>query len=225
MKDLKQALLKSPALGPIDYKSGAPVILSVDTSYIAIGFILSQCNIDNPKLRYHVRFGSITLNDRECRFSQPKLELYGLYRALRALKLYLIGIRNLVIEVDAKYIKGMLKNPNIAPSASINQWILSILMFHFELVHVPGSHHGPDGLSRRRPQPGDKEEPDDDFEDWIDDVNGFIHIINPLPTRIKTLTASPPIITYSNNFAQEETSESEEQPDRQEDPTPYTTVP
>jgi hypothetical protein len=93
------------------------------------------------------------------------LELYGLYRSLHAQKLYLIGIRNLIVEVDAKYIKGMLANPDVAPSASINRWILSILMFHFTLVHVPGTHHRPDGLSRRRPQPGDKEEPEDDFED------------------------------------------------------------
>src|SRR5271155_2994337 len=146
----------------------------------------------NPKLRYHPRFGSITLNERECRFSQPKLELYGLYQALRQLNLYLIGVRNLIVEVDAKYIKGMLKNPDIAPSASINRWIVSILMFHFDLVHVPGTHHGPDGLSRRRPQPGNEPEPDDDFDDWIDDINGFIHIINPLPIHNSTLIDAPP---------------------------------
>jgi hypothetical protein len=196
MDDLKQVLLTSPALRPINYHSEAPVILSVDTSYIAIGFILSQCDIDNPKLRYHARFGSITLNDRECRFSQPKLELYGLYRALRALKLYLIGVRNLIIEVDAKYIKGMLGNPDLAPSASINRWIVSILMFHFTLVHVPGTHHGPDGLSRQRPQPGDEEEPQDDFEDWIDNVNGFIHLINPHPSHSDYITTTPPITSH-----------------------------
>ena len=145
MDDLKNALLTSPALRPIDYKSDASVILSVDTSYIAVGFILSQEALENPRLRYHSRFSSITLNERECRFSQPKLELYGLYRALQALKLYLIGVRNLIVEVDAKYIKGMLSNPDIVPSASINRWILSILMFHFTLVHVPGDKHGPDG--------------------------------------------------------------------------------
>ena len=120
MDDLKQALLTSPALRPINYKLDSPVILLVDTSYLAIGFILSQCDPENPKCRYHARFGLITLNERESHFSQPKLELYGLYRTLRALKIYLIGIRNLIIEVDAKYIKGMLSNPNIAPSASIN---------------------------------------------------------------------------------------------------------
>ena len=146
-EDLKQALLDSPALRLIDYTSGAPVVLSVDTSYIAVGYILGQCDQDNPKIRYFMRFGSITLNECEARFSQPKVELYRLYRSLRALRLYLIGLRNLIVEVDAKYIKGMLSNPDIAPSASINCWIVSILMFHFELVHVPGSFHGPDGLS------------------------------------------------------------------------------
>jgi len=53
------------------------------------------------------------------------------------MKLYLIGVRNLVIEVDARYIKGMLANPDLQPGASINRWILAILTFHFVLVHVP----------------------------------------------------------------------------------------
>src|ERR1700719_5070081 len=56
MKDLKDALLASPALKPIDYHSDAPVILSVDTSNIAIGLILSQCDKDNPRLRYFAKF-------------------------------------------------------------------------------------------------------------------------------------------------------------------------
>ena len=207
MADLKDALIKSPALRPIDYESSAPVILGVDTSYIAIGSILSQCDPENPKLRYVSRFGSITLNDREARFSQPKLELYGLYRALRSLKLYLIGVRNVIVEVDAKYIKGMLSNPDIAPSASMNRWILSILMFHFTLVHVPGTHHGPDGLSRRRPQPGDEEEPEDDFDDWIDQVNGFIHFINDNPAHRMAISTSPPVTCFVTTIEQGNSAE------------------
>ena len=78
MQDLKDALLASPALRPIDYESGSPVILSVNTSNIAISYILSQCDPNNTKFRYFAKFGSITLNEREGRFSQPKLELYGL---------------------------------------------------------------------------------------------------------------------------------------------------
>ena len=68
MQDLKDTLVNSPALKPIDYDSSAPVILSVDTSYIAVGYILSQCDPKNLKLRYYSRFGSITLNEREGRF-------------------------------------------------------------------------------------------------------------------------------------------------------------
>ena len=68
---LKAALLMSPALRLIDYTSPAPVILTLDTSQIAIGFLLCQCNAKNPRIRHFARFSSITLNDRESRFSQP----------------------------------------------------------------------------------------------------------------------------------------------------------
>jgi hypothetical protein len=47
-EDLKQALINSPAIRAIDYTSNAPVILSVDTSHITVGFFLSQCDPDNP---------------------------------------------------------------------------------------------------------------------------------------------------------------------------------
>ncbi|OBZ72853.1 Transposon Tf2-9 polyprotein [Grifola frondosa] len=158
-EDLKQALLESPALRAIDYTSDSPVILAVDTSYIAVGFHLCQCDLENPRIRYYNRFSSITLNDRESRFSQPKLEIYGLFRALRALRLYLIGVRNLVIEVDARYIKGMLQNPDIAP------------------------------------QPDDEDEPEDDFEDWIDRIHGFAHLVNPHPTQKVTRDSLASIYT------------------------------
>jgi Integrase zinc binding domain/RNase H-like domain found in reverse transcriptase len=227
MKDLKDALISSPALRPIDYQSDAPVILSVDTSNIAIGLILAQCDPEDTKRRFFAKFGSITLNDRESRYSQPKLELYGLYRALRSLKMYLLGVRNLIVEVDAKFIKGMLANPDIAPSASINRWILGILMFHFTLVHVPGTHHGPDGLSRRRPQPGDEDEPEDDFEDWVDQVNGFLHFVVPLPSQISSISTSPPISSYVTDTDRDDSPEPDE-PSQDPDegtPTPYSIVP
>ena len=215
-EDLKNALCNSPALRPIDYTSKGTVILSVDTSPIAIGYILGQCDPDSPKHRYIARFGSITLNEREARFSQPKLELYGLYRTLRSLRLYLIGLRDLIVEVDAKYIKGMLANPDIAPSASINRWIVSILMFHFQLIHVPGTFHGPDGLSRRKPQPGDPPEPEDDFEDWIDQVNGFPHMIM---TPSHCTTQVPPVtIHLLSSFTNITTDDSDNENDDSDSP-------
>jgi hypothetical protein len=111
------------------------------------------------------------------------------------LRLYLIGVWNLVVEVDARYIKGMLSNPDISPSASINQWIVAILTFHFDLVHVPGTHHGPDGLSRRPRQVGDDEDRDDeeDFADWIDQLHGFLHQINIIDIHSPTTSDSLPL--------------------------------
>jgi hypothetical protein len=74
--------LAAPALWPIQYDSDSPVILAVNTSYIAVGFYLCQCNPDSPRSRYYNWFGSIMLNDQEARFSQLKLEIYGLFRGL-----------------------------------------------------------------------------------------------------------------------------------------------
>jgi len=76
-EDLKDALINSPALQAIDYTSDSPVILTVNTSYIAVGFLLCQCNPTNLKVHHYNQFGSITLNDQEARFSQPKLEIYS----------------------------------------------------------------------------------------------------------------------------------------------------
>ena len=90
----------------------------------------------------------------------------------------------------------MLNNPDIMPSASVNRWIVSILTFHFELRHVPGKQHGPDGLSRCPPQPGNNPSNDEgkggtkDFEDWIDNLYGFMHMVNSLvpASRMEGLT-------------------------------------
>ena len=122
--------------------------------------------------------------------------------------MYLIGVRNLVIEVDARYIKGMLANPDLNPWSSINRWILSILTFHFTLVHVPGTFHGPDGMSRRQPQPGDIDEVDNGFDDWIDQLYGFMHMIND-PTS--TLAEGSDLSILTMNAVDASTLEDENQ--------------
>lgn len=170
---MKRIVSSAPALRPIDYKSGKPIILSVDTSYIATGFILSQ--IDDQGRRRPARYGSLPLNERESRYSQPKLELYGLYRALRSWRLYLVGAQNLHVEVDAKYIKGMLNEPDLQPNNTINRWIQGILQFDFTLNHVPAiQFRGPDALSRRRPAEDEPIIEDDDS--WLDDIALLIRI-------------------------------------------------
>jgi hypothetical protein len=174
MNTLKSAIIESLAIRPINYESGQEVILAVDSSYIACGWILLQ--LDNEGRRRPSRFGSITWNERESRYSQAKIELYGLFRALKAAKVWLIGLKTFTIELDAKYIKGMLRNPDIHPNAAVNRWITGISMFDFKLRHVPGEKHaGPDGLSRRPKAVGDEssaEETSEEVEEWLDKVLG-----------------------------------------------------
>ncbi|KAG6870231.1 hypothetical protein C0992_000651, partial [Termitomyces sp. T32_za158] len=80
-------------------------------------------------------------------------------RALQANKYWLVGCRKLVVETDAKYLKGMLSNPGVGPNATIMRWIEDVLLYHFTLRHVPGKTFSVDGLSRRPKYPGDEEYP------------------------------------------------------------------
>jgi len=77
------------------------------------------------------------------------------------------------MEVDAKYIKGMINNPDMHPNTAINRWIATILVFSFKLVHVLGKEfQGPDGLSRRRQTEEDEEkgETAEEAEQWVEDL-------------------------------------------------------
>ena len=109
-------------------------MLAVDTLVIVVGFILSQEGEDSKY--YPNCFGTISLTSIESRYSQAKLELYRLFRSLQAIRVFIFGVTNLVVEMDAKYVKGMINNPDLQPNATINWWITSILLFHFELHHI-----------------------------------------------------------------------------------------
>ena len=72
------------------------------------------------KRKFFIKFGSIMLNEREVKFSQPKRELFGLKRALEASEYLLIGSQKLVVETDPKYIHRMLNHLEMGPNATIN---------------------------------------------------------------------------------------------------------
>jgi hypothetical protein len=105
------------------------------------------------------------------------LELYGLFLALQAVWFFIFGEANLTVEMDAKYVKDMINNPDLQPNATINRWIASILLFHFKLVHISADKHArPDGLSHRPPATEDPLD-EDDVEDWLDNVYSFAVVL------------------------------------------------
>ena len=128
MDVLKQHVISAPALAPIDYTSDQHVIVAVDSSFIAVGWIVYQLNEKGQ--RRPSRYSSISWTERKALYSQSKLKLHGVFHALKSLHLHLIGLPTFYLEVDAKYIKGMLNNPNIQPNNTINQWIVGILLFN-----------------------------------------------------------------------------------------------
>ena len=165
---LKKVVSSAPAIRPIDYKCERPVYLSVDSSIHGIGFVLAQD--DERGRRIPARYGSLALTDTEATYAQSKLELYGLFRALRHYRIFLVGLKNLIVEVDALSIKGMLNKPDLQADNAINRWIQAIFLFTFKLVHVPGEKHkAPDALSRRGYRE-DEPKADPDPDSWVDDV-------------------------------------------------------
>ncbi|KIK12763.1 hypothetical protein PISMIDRAFT_18496 [Pisolithus microcarpus 441] len=182
MEYLKTTIVTSPALRSIDYNSASPVIFAIDTSNITVGYILMQ-------------------EDEERHYSQAKLELFGLFRALHDVWLYIFGMWNLVVEVDARYIKGMINNPDLQPNATINQWIAGILLFDFKLVHVPAAKHAaPDGLSRRPKAEEDPKVDEEEYEDWVDECGAFaVELVNRRKPKSRRLC--PPEIPPSEYYS------------------------
>jgi hypothetical protein len=197
-KKIKSIITSAPALKSIDYKLPNPIVISVDSSRDAVGMILSQLS-DDGKVKHPARYGSLPMDEPTSRYSQAKLELYGLYRALQHWRFYFIGAKKLIVEVDAQAIKGMLNSPNLQPNAAVNRWIQGILLYDFQLVHVPAEKHcGPDALSRRPLGEGETIEPDDDS--WLDDIAllTFVPYRNfpPFPKLDETSTFRSDLIQF-----------------------------
>jgi hypothetical protein len=199
LKKLDIEKAKQASLGEdLSKENEGRVILAVDSSIIAIGFVLYQVfrtddedllplnkkatgnnQVKRPKLkRYPIRFGSITLNDVESRYSQPKVELYGLFRALKALEYLLWGI-NVLVEVDASFLKATANSPGL-PNAAATRWVAYIQLFNLQFKHVPAENHkAPDGLSRRQHVDEDTENTSIAEED-VRDSGSFIRARRPV---------------------------------------------
>ena len=116
-------------LMPIDYLCKHDILVEVDSLYISVQWATNH--------KIPSRFSSLTWNPHEMRYSQSKLELFGLFHSLCQLQPFVYGIPNLKVLMDVQYVKGMLTHPVEVPSTTMSQWREGILHFSFTLIHVP----------------------------------------------------------------------------------------
>jgi len=119
------------------------VIVAVNSCQNGTGWILFQMV---EKEKHLVIFGSCTFNDTELCYSQPKLELYGIFRAVKDLQHRIWGI-HFWININAKFLIEMVKQLDL-PNPPMTCWISYIALFDYKIHHVPAqSHAAVDGLS------------------------------------------------------------------------------
>ncbi|GLB42560.1 putative transposition, RNA-mediated [Lyophyllum shimeji] len=230
MEALKDRVSAAPVLVKIDYTTAKRhsridvlprasddglVVVAVDSCTNGAGWILQQ--ISNREKRPAL-FGSVTFNEVESRYSQPKCELYGVFRAVKDLRHRIWGI-HFRIDADAKFLTEMIKNPDL-PNAPMTRWVSYLSLFDFTINHVPAlSHKAADGLSRRKRSPDDSD--DEDAEKYLDSfVNKSTYVraslsvfINSVSIRALNRGASPIV---DNKFFSNLLIELRQMP-----PTPY----
>ncbi len=220
--ELKLLVSGAPVLKAIDYDAARGihppltpsmdglVVVGVDSSIYGSGWVLYQYhgNVRHPAL-----FGSCTFSATESRYSQPKIELYGVFRSLKELRTRIWGT-HILIEVDAKFLQQMIREPDL-PNAPMTRWVSYIQLFDFTLQHVPAEKgKAQDALSRRPAAPDDSEE--SDGEAHLDEVLGYkgeyVQLpIDQIPTSRSVVAAqvhdamAPSKSAYGRDLSSEDT--------------------
>ena len=145
----------------------------MDSSSIAAGAVLTQ--EDEKGLDRPVLYESVVFSPVESRYSQPKLELCGVAKILKKLKVILWG-QHFELQVDAKSLIEMINTPSLS-NAPMTRWVAFIELVSFELVHKPGKTFlRPYELSRQEFVEDEDSEPEefDEEKPWIQPHNGFV---------------------------------------------------
>ncbi len=165
---------------PPDQRDGklGLVTIHVDSSTIGVSWMIAQHLVD---AEYPIVFSSITFNECEACYSQPKLELYGVFRVLKAEHHQLHNIHFCLV-VDAGFLAQMMISPDL-PNAVMTRWITYIHLFTFKVNHTPGmSHRIPDGLPRWL-----RVADNSDYSDGDINVEDGIKLVKVLPVEVNKL--------------------------------------
>ncbi len=156
------------------------VTVHVDSLTISVRWMITQ-HLTN--MEYLIVFGSIMFNEHEVQYLQPKLELYGVFRALKAEchRLHNIHFR---LTVDVGFLVQMMMSPDL-PNAAMMCWITYIQLFMFEVNHTPGTAHCvPDGLSHWLHAADNS-----DYSDGDVNIEDGIKLVQVLPIEIESISS------------------------------------
>ncbi len=126
------------------------VTVHVDSSIISVRWMITQCLTD---AECPIVFSLITFNEHEVCYLQPKLELYSVFRALKA-ECHRLHNIHFHLTINAGFLVQMMMSPDLL-NAVMTCWIMYIQLFMFKVNHTPGTAHCiPDGLVRAHPRLG-----------------------------------------------------------------------
>lgn len=138
-RKVKALLIDQVELVQPDFNS--KFILTTDASNVAIGAILSQN-------RKPITFISKTLNSTERNYATNERELYAIVWALKTLRNYLYGVKDLEIQTDHQPLTFAVSTRN--PNAKMKRWHAFIEEFAPKITYKPGTENVvADALSRQ----------------------------------------------------------------------------
>ena len=155
--DLKNELLQKPLLGHPDFSDESkPFVITVDTSSLGTGSVLSQTQIvEHPvskKLESReviISYASRRLTQGESSYSSYKLELSGLVSAIEHFRFYLIG-RKFLVRTDNKALSWLLKTRSEQVPPLLFRWQQILQGYDFTIEFISGTANKlADAISRK----------------------------------------------------------------------------